>query len=135
MRLIATHVDDTFALLRSKLEQEKGKPHRAIDPYFYRSHLVHEQELEHLIFKSWIYALHASEIPQSGDYQLLEIGEDNIIIVRGEDGNIFAMHNICRHRGARVCEAKSGKPKTFVCPYHGWVYNLTAVLRRLEKRT
>ena len=34
MRLIATHVDDTFALLRSKLEQEKGKPHRAIDPYF-----------------------------------------------------------------------------------------------------
>ena len=79
MRLIATHVDDTFALLRSKLEQEKAKPHRAIDPYFYRSHLVHEQELEHLIFKSWIYALHASEIPQSGDYQLLEIGEDNII--------------------------------------------------------
>ena len=74
MRLIATHVDDTFSLLRSKLEQEKAKPHRAIDPYFYRSHLVHEQELEHLIFKSWIYALHASEIPQSGDYQLLEIG-------------------------------------------------------------
>ena len=73
MRLIATHVDDTFTLLRSKLEQEKGKHHRAIDPYFYRSHLVHEQELEHLIFKSWIYALHASEIPQSGDYQLLEI--------------------------------------------------------------
>ena len=67
MRLIATHVDDTFALLRCKLEQEKAKPHRAIDPYFYRSHLVHEQELEHLIFKSWIYALHASEISKSGD--------------------------------------------------------------------
>ena len=129
MRLIATHVDDTFTLLRSKLEQERGKPHRAIDPYFYRSHLVHEQELEHLIFKSWIYALHASEIPQSGDYQLLEIGEDNIIIVRGEDRNIFAMHNICRHRGARVCEAKSGNRKTFVCPYHGWVYNLDGSLK------
>ena len=129
MRLIATHVDDTFALLRAKLEQEKAKPHRAIDPYFYRSHLVHEQELEHLIFKSWIYALHASEIPQSGDYQLLEIGEDNIIVARGDDGKIYAMHNICRHRGARVCEAKSGNRKTFVCPYHGWVYNLDGSLK------
>ena len=116
MRLIATHVDDTFALLRSKLEQEKAKPHRAIDPYFYRSHLVHEQELEHLIFKSWIYALHASEIPQSGDYQLLEIGEDNIIIVRGEDGNILrnAQHlQASRRTGLR---GQVGQPEDVCVP-------------------
>ena len=102
MQTIATSVDDSFERMRARLEAEKARPHHAINPYFYRSHLVHEQELEHLIFKSWIYALHASEIPNTGDYQLLEIGEDSIIVVRTEDSDIKAMHNVCRHRGARV---------------------------------
>lgn len=129
MQTIATSVDDSFERMRARLEAEKARPHHAIDPYFYRSHLVHEQELEHLIFKSWIYALHTSEIPNVGDYQLLEIGEDSIIVVRTEDGDIKAMHNVCRHRGARVCEAIQGNRKTYVCPYHGWVYNIDGSLK------
>lgn len=129
MHLINTQVDDSLERLRAKLEKEKERPHHAMDPYFYRSHLVHERELTHLVFKSWIYALHVSEIPNVGDYQLLEIGEDNIIIARGEDGDVHAMHNICRHRGARVCEQASGNRKTFVCPYHGWVYNTDGSLK------
>jgi len=129
VHLIATHVNDSMAELRTKLVADSAQPERAMDPYFYRSHLVHELELEHLIFKSWIYALHASEIPETGDYQLLEIGEDALIVVRCEDGTIRAMHNICRHRGARVCEQQTGNRKTFVCPYHGWVYELDGSLK------
>tara|TARA_B110000444_G_scaffold15815_1_gene13631 strand:+ start:1993 stop:3252 length:1260 start_codon:yes stop_codon:yes gene_type:complete len=129
MQTIATSVDDSFERMRARLEAEKTRPHHAIDPYFYRSHLVHEQELEHLIFKSWIYALHTSEIPNVGDYQLLEIGEDSIIVVRTEDGTIQAMHNVCRHRGARVCEDPQGNRKTYVCPYHGWVYHIDGSLK------
>ena len=129
MHLINTQVDDSLERMRAKLEQEKERPNHAMDPYFYRSHLVHERELTHLVFKSWIYALHVSEIPLAGDYQLLEIGEDNIIIARGDDGEVHAMHNICRHRGARVCEQASGSRKTFVCPYHGWVYNTDGSLK------
>jgi len=129
MQMIATSVDDSFDRMRSKLDAEKSRPHHAIDPYFYRSHLVHEQELEHLIFKSWIYALHASEIPNPGDYQLVDIGEDSIIVARTETGDIKAMHNICRHRGARVCEEPRGNRKTYVCPYHGWVYHVDGSLK------
>ena len=129
MHLIATQVDDSREQLRGKLAAQGERPGYAIDPYFYRSHLVHELELEHLIFKSWIYALHSSEIPEVGDYQILEIGEDAIIVVRVPDGSIKAMHNICRHRGARVCEGPSGNRRTFVCPYHGWVYELDGSLK------
>lgn len=129
MHLIATSVDDSLERMKAKLEAEKAKPGYAIDPYFYRSHLVHERELDHLVFKSWIYALHSSEIPQSGDYQLVEIGEDSIIVARTDDGSIRAMHNICRHRGARVCEEPKGNRKTYVCPYHGWVYNTDGSLK------
>ena len=129
MFTIATSVDDSFERMQSKLETEKARPSHAIDPYFYRSHLVHEQELGHLIFRSWLYAVHTSELPNNGDYQLIEVGEDSIIVARGADGEIRAMHNICRHRGSRVCEEPQGNRRTFVCPYHGWVYNTDGSLR------
>ena len=132
MRLIATHVDDTFSLLRSKLEQEKAKPHRAIDPILpipscsrARTRALNFQELD----------LRASRerdptiwrLPTPRDWR----GQHHYRARRGR--------NICnaqhfRHRGARVCEAKSGNRKTFVCPYHGWVITWMAALRRLEKR-
>ena len=108
MHLIATQVDDSLERMREKLAAERERPQHAMDAYFYRSHLVYERELDHLVFKSWLYALHSSEIPEKGDYQLVDIGEDSIIVVRGDDGEIRAMHNICRHRGAQVCEAATG---------------------------
>ena len=47
MHLIATQVDDSREQLRGKLAAQGERPGYAIDPYFYRSHLVHELELEH----------------------------------------------------------------------------------------
>ena len=94
MLTIATSGDDSSDRIRSKLDAQKQRPGHAIDPYFYRSHLVHEIELENLIFKSWLYALHSSEIPKAGDYQLVEIGEDSIIVVRDNDGHILSLIHI-----------------------------------------
>ena len=129
MKFIATDVDDSTEKMLGMVERAQARPGYAIDSYFYRSHLVYARELEHLIFRSWLYAGHISELPRSGDYLLFEIGEDSVIIVRDADGEIHALMNICRHRGARVCEASSGNRKTFVCPYHGWVYNTDGSLK------
>ena len=86
MHLIATQVDDSLERMREKLAAERERPQHAMDAYFYRSHLVYERELDHLVFKSWLYALHSSEISEKGDYQLVDIGEDSIIVVRDDDG-------------------------------------------------
>lgn len=129
MKFIATDVDDSIAKLSAKLDDAYAHPGRAIDSYFYRSHLVYEKELDNLVFRSWLYACHVSEIPNPGDYQLFDIGEDSVIISRDESGEIHGLMNICRHRGARVCEEQSGNRKTFVCPYHGWVYRTNGELR------
>ena len=129
MKFIATDVDDSAEKMLGMVERAQARPGYAIDSYFYRSHLVYARELEHLIFRSWLYAGHISELPRPGDYLLFEIGEDSVIIVRDADGEIHALMNICRHRGARVCEASSGNRKTFVCPYHGWVYNTDGSLK------
>ncbi|MBE9537536.1 MAG: aromatic ring-hydroxylating dioxygenase subunit alpha [Proteobacteria bacterium] len=129
MKTIATDVDDSVQKMMRMVELQKAKPGYAIDPYFYRSHVVYQKELSELIFRSWIYAGHVSEIPNAGDYLLFEIGEDSFIITRDAEGEVHALMNICRHRGARVCENATGNCKTFVCPYHGWVYNLDGSLR------
>lgn len=129
MTEIATIIDDSTDKLRAHLEQEKNKRGIAIDPYFYRSHFVYERELSELVFKSWIYAAHVSEIPDPGDYVLFDLGEDSLIIVRDNVGEIHALMNVCRHRGARVCEKQRGNTRTFVCPYHAWTYNTDGTLR------
>jgi Rieske 2Fe-2S family protein len=41
---------------------------------------------------------------------------------------VNAFYNTCRHRASRICEANAGNTKSFVCPYHGWVYNLDGSL-------
>jgi Rieske 2Fe-2S family protein len=137
MKFIATDVDDSIEKIAAMVKAEQARPDYAIDSYFYRSHLVYEKELENLVFRSWLYAGHVSEVPNPGDYLLFDIGEDSVIIVRDKAGEVQALMNVCRHRGARVCEAQSGNRKTFVCPYHGWVYNTDGSLkaaREMEAR-
>ncbi|TDG12211.1 aromatic ring-hydroxylating dioxygenase subunit alpha [Seongchinamella unica] len=129
MKSIAADVEDSLARMADRVRESMANRGRAIDAYFYRSHLVYQRELDNLIFRSWLYACHVSEIPEPGDYVLLEVGEDSIIISRDDTGDIHALMNICRHRGARLCEERSGNRRTFVCPYHGWVYETSGELR------
>ena len=53
-----------------------------------------------------------------------------ILAARGTDGVVRAFRNACRHRGAAVA-CGEGHAASFVCPYHGWVYQLDGRLRRV----
>ncbi|GHD31038.1 aromatic ring-hydroxylating oxygenase subunit alpha [Halioglobus pacificus] len=114
--------DDTAERLGDALREQGSAPGRALSGYFYRSPLAYERELDALLLKSWIYAAHVSQVATPGDYVSIELGEDSILVVRGDDGELRAFSNSCRHRGARVCEEAAGNTTRFVCPYHGWVY-------------
>ena len=94
------------------------------DPDFYRL------DLETIFYRDWLFAGHDCEIPAPGDYFTLQIGDYPIIVVRGPDGSIRALHNSCRHRGSRICPAPKGAVKRFVCPYHQWTYDLAGGLIR-----
>lgn len=120
---------DDQDILKEMVGKQQSMPGYSLASRFYRSPGVYQLELEQLIFKSWIYAAHVSEIPNRGDYVLFDVGEDSIIISHDNQGEIRALHNICRHRGSRVCEKHSGNSKNFVCPYHGWVYENDGALR------
>ena len=49
------------------------------------------------------------------------------LVVRGADGELRAFANSCRHRAMRLRD-EPGAVKAFVCPYHGWTYDLAGKL-------
>jgi choline monooxygenase len=44
--------------------------------------------------------------------------------VRGDDGEVRALHNVCRHRAGPLAECDGRGAKQFACRYHGWRYAL-----------
>jgi len=101
-------------------EQPAG--HSLAQP-FYRDPRIFERDIERIFMRHWLCAGHASALPRRGDYFLLEISLESVIVVRGEDDQLRALVNVCRHRGSRVCR-ESGNASSFACPYHGWTYGL-----------
>ena len=89
---------------------------------FYVDELVYQADLERFWRRGWLFAGHTCQIPEPGDYFTLEVDTDSILIVRGEDGTIHGLHNVCRHRGTRLCSESTGHVNRIVCPYHQWVY-------------
>jgi Rieske 2Fe-2S family protein len=104
-------------------------PGFAIDQAFYSDPAVYARDVERVFMREWLYAGHASEIPDTGDYFLFQVAGESVIIVRGDDGEIRALVNVCRHRGSRVCYEARGNTSWFACPYHGWTYDLRGELK------
>jgi Rieske 2Fe-2S family protein len=96
---------------------------------FYGDPDIFRRDVERVLMRHWLCAGHESSLPKPGDFELLEIAGESAILVRGEDGEIRALVNVCRHRGSRVCRERSGETKSFTCPYHGWTYGLDGSLQ------
>jgi glycine betaine catabolism A len=96
---------------------------------YYVNQGVFAAELESVFRPAWLFAGHSCELAKPGDFLTFTLGDDSVIIVRDEQGMLRAHHNVCRHRGSRICAEPRGQVKAFVCPYHQWVYGLDGQLR------
>jgi len=110
----------TFDLIRALDAQRPG--HSLTRP-FYSDPAIFETEMQTIWAREWIFAASAAELPSPGSYVTLQLGTYPVIIVRGADGVIRAFHNVCRHRGQRLCAKPAGTSAKLVCPYHQWTYD------------
>lgn len=89
----------------------------------YTSKAFLAQEWEGMWTKVWLLLGRESEVPKPGDWQLEEVGPEEVLMVRQKDGGIKAFYNVCQHRGNPMVEGKKGHVlQRFVCKYHSWAY-------------
>ena len=102
------------------------------DPAHYR------RELEAFWYGRWIAVAREEELPRPGDWRVIRLGSQQVLLLKDQEGKTQAFHNVCRHRGSVLCTGESGTfPRARItCPYHAWTYDLegrlVATPRRME---
>ena len=72
---------------------------------------------------TWNYLCLDAELPETGSYRTTFVGQTPVVVVKDDDGEIYAFENRCAHRGALIALEKSGRAESFQCVYHAWSYN------------
>ncbi|MCA1827655.1 MAG: aromatic ring-hydroxylating dioxygenase subunit alpha [Myxococcales bacterium] len=91
---------------------------------------VFAEEIEKLFCRNWLCVGRETKLAKISDYFVVDVGEASVIVLRDRDGAVRAFHNLCRHRGTRLCEAREGRfAEAIRCPYHSWTYGLDGRLQ------
>jgi Rieske 2Fe-2S family protein len=97
--------------------------------HYYYDPAVYAREQERIFARMWVYAGHTSSLPEPGDYRLVRLANEEVIVVRDRQRKLRAFFNICRHRGSRLCSEPAGSLKGSIqCRYHAWTYGLDGQL-------
>src|SRR3984893_5888973 len=79
--------------------------------------------------KSWQAVGRAEQVQEPGQFFTAGICEDPVVVLRGEDSQLRAFYNVCRHHAAAVVTEAQGCAKQFRCPYHGCTYGIDGALK------
>jgi choline monooxygenase len=90
---------------------------------------IAELENSAVFRKSWQAVGRAGQVQNAGQFLTADIAGDPIVVVRGEDSQLRAFYNVCRHHAAAVVTEAQGCAKQFRCPYHGWTYGIDGALK------
>ena len=107
-------------------------PDRILTPpaRFFFAPEVFEAERSRIFFKSWHVVGHINEFSEPGSCLTVEIFDQSVLVVAGQDASISAFHNVCQHRGNRLVVDRRGQAKSVIrCGYHSWCYGLNGELR------
>lgn len=93
-----------------------------------------DAERARLFDRCWTLAAAADELGSPGDYVTAMVGRAPLVVVRDEDGELRAFHNLCRHRGLVLLEGAGNIGRSISCFYHQWRYGLDGSLRVVPQR-
>lgn len=74
----------------------------------------------------WYMAALAREVKRGGMVRKLLLGEP-VVIGRMKNGDLFALRDICPHRGVPLSAGKVLNDASVECPYHGWRFRKDGV--------
>ena len=109
-------------------------PRYLLDPKAYHSADWFDQELDHLFGNRWALVASEDELPGPGAFVTATVGRAPLVVVRGEDGELRAFHNLCRHRGMKLLDGAGQLERCVSCFYHHWRYGLDGALAVVPQR-
>ena len=118
---------DIASATNTPTSRADGKPPtatRSLPGVAYTDPVLYEQELTEVFQRAWILVGHLSELSEPGHYVTANVGREPIVVIRGHDGELRAMSNVCRHRASTILEGTGQTRSVMRCPYHAWTYEL-----------
>jgi methanesulfonate monooxygenase subunit alpha len=108
-----------------------------VDTRLYTDAQIFREEQEKIFDRTWILACHESELPSAYDYRTFRHpAGKNLIVIRGDDGEVRTFYNICPHRGNVLLHDPAGNARSVTCIFHSWTFdcrgNCTGIARRKE---
>ena len=88
-----------------------------------------KKECETVLTNGWLFVGFAHELQKPGDANPLFIANKPILLLRNNNNEIKAFHNVCSHRCLKLVNEKKNVGKIIRCPYHSWSYDLTGKLK------
>ena len=95
---------------------------------YYNDAAVLPAENRSVFARTWQLAGHEDQVRERGQFFTTVVADEPLLIVRGDDGELRALSNVCRHRAGPVAKG-AGKRASLQCGYHGWTYALDGTLR------
>jgi nitrite reductase/ring-hydroxylating ferredoxin subunit len=98
-----------------------------LPPACYTDSDFHGFEKAAIFDREWLCVGRESWACEPGEFFTTSHSGEPIVVVRNRDGALKAFSTVCQHRAMLVAEGH-GRTKTFLCPYHHWVYSLDGQL-------
>ena len=100
----------------------------ALLPRFYTDPAIAEAEQRLIFERTWQLAGHISKLPRPGSYITTQAGNQPVLVVRDEHGELRAYRNVCRHRASQLLTGSGQCKGAIRCRYHGWTYRFDGTL-------
>src|SRR5215210_1161389 len=84
------------------------EPQLSLPGWIYRDPEFFKVEMERVIRPSWQAVCHSSDLARAGDWRTIDYLGESVLAVRGDDGDVRAFANVCRHRGSRLVSDDAG---------------------------
>src|SRR5436305_14318598 len=90
---------ETFATGAKTLEQK-----------YFVSLEIFADEQNNIFSKQWLLVGHQSQLKKSGDFFLVTITGESVIVTRDQKSQVTGFYNVCLHRVTRLKEHRPGEP-------------------------
>ena len=126
--MATTTKDSSPAPRSSRTTPDSAPMPDALEPRYYTDPVLYEAEQRLILERTWQFAGHVNDLAGPGAYLTAYAGNQPILVLRDDNGELRAYRNVCRHRASQLLTGSGQCKGAIRCRYHGWTYKFDGTL-------